>query len=131
MLVKKAEVGFVRNEIGKRHIEIALLFVVRIIFFAVHREGEDAWVVFSHCGCAISLVHIKVDNENSRNIMMIDQMMSAHDDVVQNTKPFASLVKGVMGTSGDVHGTAVLQGEFCVVDGALADRSFPVDQLLR
>ena len=95
----------------------------------MHAEGENAIVAAGHCGCAVALVHVQVDDEHTLGHAVGQQQVGREGEVIQETEAFRPIGKSVMGTPGDIESNVALACDLGAGPRSLHDDGLPPDQL--
>ena len=108
-LLESGEVGGVTSAFGQGHIEVTGGLAKRVVFGAVHRQGEDAGIFVEDDGGSVSLVYVAVHHHRALDPPLGLQRADGHTRVVEQAESTALVGVRVMGSAGEVHPATVLE----------------------
>ncbi len=101
-LLQQCKIFLIATACFKPDIKTALLFH-RIVLLFMHREGKHRPISSENMSGAISLVNIKVNNENLFHQFFFLQPADCYSDIVDVAEAFSMFGKGMMKAAAQIH----------------------------
>ncbi len=115
--LEQLQVKLIIGAVFQADVQIALLFMERIIVCAMHAEGEHAWLLLKDAGCAISLVHIEVNDKDLFGQLLAEQVVGGHSEIIEQAEAFTMIRKCMMCATGHIQRHAMLKCMMAAIDG--------------
>ena len=105
----RSEVFAIAAAIGQRDVERAALFSKREVVRPMHRKREHVGFVTKNRCRAVPLMHVRIENDGSPDLLFVHQPTDGDRDVVKNAITFAVIGVSMVGAAGEVDRIAVVQ----------------------
>jgi hypothetical protein len=108
-LCNGSKVFAVGASVGQRDVERTVLFSKWKVVRAVHRKREYVGVVTKNCRRAVPLVDVRIENDGTRDSLLVDQPANCDRDIVEDAVTFAVIGVCVVRAAGEVDCKAVVE----------------------
>src|SRR6185312_4935400 len=96
--------------VWQRHIKTALFFAKRKIAVTVDGESKDVRIVLENFGCAVALVHVKIDHSGSADEISFSQELDGNRNVIKDAETSAFSAKSMVRAAAEGGSPAMFHG---------------------
>src|ERR1041385_6747679 len=103
-MLQQGKVGSIIGAIFQWNVQIALLFMKRIIVVSMHTESKYPCFFFKQTCSTITLVDIQIYDQDLARQLFVQQIIGRYGKIIQQTKTFTMVCKSMVGAARRIHG---------------------------